>query len=145
MSVLRCSLGSWRSWPGSATPSMGGSCEIVAEMDRDNLCGATGARSVSALVAVKLGLSTHNAKAFTTVAGRLQEFPRCTTALREGRLSLDQVNVIAARAADGSDEHYAELASVATVNQLHTAVKLEPRPDPDPRPAAAGLDHQVRR
>jgi len=38
--------------------------------------------------------------------------------------------VIAARAGEGSDEHYAELAGVATVSQLHTAVKLEPRPAP---------------
>jgi len=53
--------------------------------------------------------------------------------LREGRLSLDQVGVIAGRAADGSDEHYAKLAEVATVNQLRTAVKLEPRPKPEPR------------
>ncbi|MEN3319907.1 MAG: hypothetical protein V7643_3308, partial [Mycobacterium sp.] len=29
--------------------------EIVAEVDRDELCGATGARSVAALVAWKLG------------------------------------------------------------------------------------------
>jgi hypothetical protein len=54
--------------------------------------------------------------------------------MREGRLSLDQMGVIAARAGEGSDEHYAALAAVATVNQLRTAVKLEPRPDPDPRP-----------
>src|SRR6201991_2725841 len=51
--------------------------------------------------------------------------------MREGRLSLEQVGVIAARAGEGSDEHYAALASVATVNQLRTAVKLEPRPEPD--------------
>lgn len=60
--------------------------------------------------------------------------PRCTHELREGRLSLDQVAVIAERAADGSDDHYAELASVATVSQLRTAIKLEPRPDPGPTP-----------
>jgi hypothetical protein len=54
--------------------------------------------------------------------------------MAEGRLSLDQVGVIAARAGEGSDAHYAELASVATVNQLRTAVKLEPRPEPDSRP-----------
>ena len=108
--------------------------EIVAEMDRDKLCGATGARSVAELVAWKLGSSSANAKTITTVAGRLEEFPRCAQGLREGRLSLDQVGVIAARAADGSDEHYAQLAAVATVNQLRTAVKLEPRPEPDPRP-----------
>ena len=34
----------------------------------------------------------------------------------------------------GSDEHYAELAAVATVSQLRTAVKLEPRPQPEPEP-----------
>ncbi len=65
-------------------------------------------------------------------AAASEAFPRCVGGLRQGRLSLDQVGVIAARAADGSDEHYAQLASVATVNQLRTAVKLEPRPDPDP-------------
>ncbi len=108
--------------------------EVVAEVARDELWGATGARSVAALVAWKLGASAANAKAITTVAHRSEAFPRCVGELRKGRLSLDQVGVIAARAADGSDEHYAQLAQVATVNQLHTAVKLEPRPDPDPRP-----------
>ncbi len=54
--------------------------------------------------------------------------------MAEGRLSLDQVGVIAARAGEGSDEHYAQLARCATVNQLRTAVKLEPRPEPDSRP-----------
>ncbi len=108
--------------------------EIVAELDRDELCGATGARSVAALVAWKLGWSSGNAHTITTVASRLAEFPRCAAGLREGRLSLDQVGVIAARAGQGSDEHYAQLAAVATVNQLRTAVNLEPRPEPEPRP-----------
>jgi hypothetical protein len=108
--------------------------EIVAELDRDELCGATGARSVAALVAWKLGWSSGNAHTVVTVASRLQEFPRCAASMREGRLSLDQVGVIAGRAGEGSDEHYAELASCATVNQLRTAVKLEPRPEPEPRP-----------
>jgi hypothetical protein len=105
--------------------------EIVAELDRDELCGATGARSVAALVAWKLGLSAANAHTITNVAGRLEGFPRCAQGMREGRLSLDQVGVIAARAGEGSDAHYAELARCATVNQLRTAVKLEPRPEPD--------------
>ena len=109
--------------------------EIVAELDRDELCGVTGARSVAALVAWKLGWSSGNAHTVATVASRLAEFPRCAAGMREGRLSLDQVGVVAARAGEGSDEHYAQLASVATVNQLRTAVKLEPRPEPEPRPA----------
>ena len=108
--------------------------EIVAEVDRDELWGATGARSVAALVAWKTGSSSGNAKTIATVAQRLAAFPRCAQGMREGRLSLDQVGVIAGQAADGSDEHYAELARCATVNQLRTAVKLEPRPEPDPRP-----------
>jgi Domain of unknown function (DUF222)/HNH endonuclease len=106
--------------------------EIVAEIERKGLGGLTGARSVPALVAWKLGASSANAHTITTIARRLEEFPRCAAGMREGRLSLDQVGVIAARAAEGSDAHYAELASVATVNQLRTAVTLEPRPHPEP-------------
>ncbi len=69
--------------------------EIVAEIDRDELCGATGARSIAALVAWKTGVSTENANTIAAVAHRLQEFPRCAAGMREGRLSLDQVGVIA--------------------------------------------------
>ncbi|MEE6135812.1 DUF222 domain-containing protein [Mycobacterium sp. 050128] len=108
--------------------------QLVAEVDRDELCGATGARSVAALVAWKLGSSSANAHTITTIARRLPEFPLCAQGMWDGRLSLDQVGVIAARAGEGSDEHYAELARVATVSQLRTAVNLEPRPEPDPRP-----------
>jgi hypothetical protein len=108
--------------------------EIIAEVGHDELWGATGARSVAALVAWKTGSSSGNAHTIATVAHRLEEFPRCAAGMREGRLSLDQVGVIAARAGEGSDEHYAALAEVASVSQLRTAVKLEPRPEPDPRP-----------
>src|SRR6516164_1798497 len=108
--------------------------QIVAEIEGDQLCGVTGARSVPALVAWKTGCSPANAHTITTVANRLQEFPRCAQGMREGRLSLDQVGVIAARAGAGSDEHYARLARVATVTQLRTAVRCEPRPEPEPRP-----------
>ncbi|RAU98813.1 hypothetical protein DQP58_05020 [Mycobacterium colombiense] len=108
--------------------------EIVAEIDRDELCGITGARSVPALVAWKTGCSPANARTIATIAHRLAEFPRCAGGMRQGRLSADQVGVIAARAGTGSDEHYAQLAAVATVNQLRTAVRLEPRPAPEPRP-----------
>src|SRR6476661_6564018 len=107
--------------------------QIVAELDRDERCGVTGAPSV----AWKLGASSTNAHTIATVAHRLEEFPRCVAGLREGRLSLDQVGVIAGRAAAGSDEHYAVLAASASVSQLRTAVKLEPRPEPRPDPDSA--------
>lgn len=106
--------------------------DIVAEIDRDGLWGATGARSLPSLVAWKAGVTPRNAEVMVAVAHRLEAFPRCADAMREGRLSLDQVGVIAERAADGSDEHYAQFAASATVTQLRTAIKLEPRPDPEP-------------
>src|ERR1700752_111492 len=58
--------------------------EIVAELDRDELCGATGARSVAALVAWKIGSSSANAHTVTTVARRLEAFPRWAPGLRAG-------------------------------------------------------------
>ena len=108
--------------------------DLVAEIEHDGLCGMTGCRSVAALVAWKTGVSPANAATVATIAHRVEQFPRLVAGMREGWLSVDRVGVIAERAADGSDEHYAQLARVATVTQLRTAVKLEPRADPDPRP-----------
>lgn len=108
--------------------------DIVAEIDRDGIWGNTGCRSVAALVAWRTGVSPRNAETVVAVAHRVDEFPRCTEGLREGRLSLDQVGAIAEGAADGSDAHYAQLAQSATVTQLRMAVSLEPKPDPTPPP-----------
>src|SRR6201993_5328841 len=82
--------------------------EIVAEIDGDRLWGATGVRSASALVAWKTGCSPTNAQTITTIASRIDEFPRCVQGMLEGWLSLDRVGVIAERAGQGSDEHYAQ-------------------------------------
>ncbi|BBX85998.1 HNH endonuclease signature motif containing protein [Mycolicibacterium aubagnense] len=108
--------------------------EIVAEIDRDGLWGATGAKSITSLVAWKTGVSPRNAEVMVAVAHRVEEFPRCAEAMCEGRLSLDQVGVVAEHAAEGADEHYAQFAASATVTQLRKAVSLEPRPDPEPKP-----------
>ncbi|MBY0287833.1 MAG: HNH endonuclease [Mycobacteriaceae bacterium] len=108
--------------------------EIVAEMDHDNLVGMTGCRSISALVAWKTGSSARNAEKIAAIAHRAKQFPLCMAGLREGRLSLDQVGIIAEKAGEGSDEHYAALAQAATVNQLNTALKLEPPLPSEPDP-----------
>ncbi|WP_237573351.1 HNH endonuclease signature motif containing protein [Mycolicibacterium lacusdiani] len=107
--------------------------DIVAEIDGEHLWGSTGCRSIASLVAWKIGVTPRNAETIVAIAHRLEEFPRCAEGMRKGRLSVDQVGVIAERAADGSDEHYVGLAEVATVAQLRTAVKLEPRPEPKPK------------
>ena len=106
--------------------------DIVAEIDRGELWGATGARSVAGWwpEAGRLDGQRHGDRH----RGAPQRgLPRCVGGMREGRLSLDQVGVIAARAADGSDEHYARSHS-RDGQPVGTAVKLEPRPEPDPRP-----------
>ncbi len=120
---------------------MGASWRSSPRLIATSCAALPGARSVAALVAWKLGSSSANARTIATVASRLEEFPAVWQGMREGRLSLDQVGVIAARAAEGSDERYAELAGSATVNQLRTAVKLEPRPEPDSQPQPHALDH----
>ncbi|MCG5434473.1 13E12 repeat family protein, partial [Mycobacterium sp. MYCO198283] len=76
--------------------------EIAATIERDGIWGHTGARSVAALLAWRTGMSTRNAKTIAAVADRLPQFPRCAQAMREGRLSLDQVGVIAEGAGAGS-------------------------------------------
>ena len=113
--------------------------DIIAEIDHDGLWGNTGARSLPALIAWKTGLTPNNAATLAAVAHRRDEFPQCTQYLRDGRLSLDQVGVIAERAADGSDAHYAQLAPYATVSQLRTAIKLAPRPEPEPQSAPPAI------
>ena len=106
--------------------------DIVTEIDHDQLWAQTGARSLAGLVAWKTGVSPNNANTVAAVARRAHELTRCTQGLRDGQLSLDQVGVIAQHGGHGSDEHYAQLATAATVTQLRTAVKLEPQPDPKP-------------
>ncbi|MDZ7674533.1 MAG: DUF222 domain-containing protein [Acidimicrobiales bacterium] len=108
--------------------------DVVAELEADELWKHTGARSLAACVAWKAGSSMANARSLAAIAERREEFPRCVAALAEGQLSADQVGVIAARAPEGSDEHYAQLASAATVAQLQTALKMAPRPKAEPAP-----------
>jgi hypothetical protein len=108
--------------------------QIVAEIDRDQLCGVTGARSVPALVAWKTGCSPANAHTISTVAGRLTEFPRCAKGMREGGLSLDQVGVIAARAGQGSEapRSWPTWCCSARIITGCTIVASSPSPDPPP-------------
>ena len=108
--------------------------DVVRALDEDDLWGTTGCRSLEQCVAWKTGSSPAHARALAAVARRAETFPRCVGGLREGSLSLDQVAVIAERASDGSDDHYATLAESATVAQLRKALSLAPRPKTEPAP-----------
>lgn len=110
--------------------------DVVAELDRDDLWGYAGARSLEACVAWKTGSSPANARVLASAARGLETFPRCARLFRDGVLSLDQLATIADRAPRGTDDHYAELAPHATVSQLRMATRLA-RQNDDPRDDAA--------
>ena len=95
--MLRCCCDELAEFAGKHNAIDARIVEIVAELDRDELCSATGARSIAALVAWKMGSSAAN-PAIATVAHRLEDFPRCAAGMREGGLSLDESVVIAAQA-----------------------------------------------
>ena len=108
--------------------------DLIAELDRDELWGMTGAKSLPSMVAWKTGMSLTNAQVISKVARRAEAFPQCVAGLRTGRVSIDQVGAVAAGAPDGSDAHYAELIPTFTVAQLRHAISLEPRPEPEVKP-----------
>ncbi|MEH3143594.1 MAG: DUF222 domain-containing protein [Mycobacterium kyogaense] len=107
--------------------------EIAAEIDRDELWAAAGARSTAGWLAWKAGVSPSRAQTVAAIAHRFDEFPQCIEGLREGRFSVDQVGVIAERGLPGSDAHFATMAQSATVSQLRTALKMQPKPT-EPQP-----------
>ena len=108
--------------------------DVVRALDEDELWGFAACRSLEHCVTWKTGASPSHARALAAVARRADEFPQCMGGLREGSLSLDQVAVIAERAPEGSDDHFASLAESATVPQLRKALSMAPRPKPDPAP-----------
>nr|WP_052765103.1 DUF222 domain-containing protein [Mycolicibacterium obuense] len=108
--------------------------EIFAEVDRDQLWAAAGAKSTAGLLAWKAGVSPSRAQTIAAIAHRYDEFPQCIDGMTQGRLSVDQVGVIAERGLPGSDEHFATMAQCATVSQLRTALKMQPKPTPEPEP-----------
>ena len=140
ISVLRCCSRSWRSWPVSATRLMGASWRSSPSWIATS-CGAPRARGRwRRWWPGRWARHRETPHTIATVARRLEEFPRCAQGMREGRLSLDQVGVIAERAAEGSDEHYAELAALrngqpaAHRGQAGTATRTRlPGPNRSPR------------
>ncbi|TRW87848.1 DUF222 domain-containing protein [Mycolicibacterium sp. 018/SC-01/001] len=111
--------------------------EIAAEIDRDELWAAAGARSTAGWLAWKAGVSPARAHTIAAIAHRYDEFPSCVEGLAQGRFSVDQVGVIAEHGLPGSDQHFATLAQSATVTQLRTALKMQPKPTPEPQPEPA--------
>ena len=97
--------------------------EIAAEIDRDELWAAAGARSTAGWLAWKAGVSPSRAQTIAAIAHRFDEFPQCIEGLAQGRFSVDQVGVIAERGLPGSDEHFATMARCATETHPGTGAR----------------------
>jgi hypothetical protein len=95
---------------------------------------STGARSLEHWVAWKCGMSNAHAKELVTTARRRDELPETMAGMAEGVISEDQVAVIARKAPEGMDRHFASLARDASVSQLQTALRIARRAQP-PVPA----------
>ncbi len=119
---------------GQQNAIVGRLTEILAEIEAGGLWGGTGVRSLEHFATWQLGVSAARARNLTAIARRRDVLPTTVGLLEEGLLSEDQVAVIARRAPDGTDEHYADLARFATVSQLQTALRAAPTPEPDPAP-----------
>ena len=133
LSALMCCSGSWRSWPGSAMPSMGASWRSSPRSIATGCGVPPGHGRWRGWWPGSLGTSEGNAKTITTVAQRGAAFPRCVGQLQQGRLSLDQVGVIAARA--GRDP----TSTTPSWRRWPPSTSYGPRsssnpPDPDPHP-----------
>ena len=116
--------------------------EIVAEMDRDELCGATGARSVAALVAWKLARRRRTrTRSPPSRAGsrRSRAAPRAC-----GRVDCRWIRSASSRRGRDRDPMSITRSWPRSPRSTSCAPRssCEPRPEPDPRPATAALDHQ---
>jgi hypothetical protein len=122
--------------------------EILGTIDAEGLWADMGARSLEHLATWQLGVSAARARNLCAIARRREQLPVTAGLLGEGVLSEDQAAVIARRAPDGTDEHYADLARFATVSQLRTALRVAPKteaetesaPEPEPQVSAHWTD-----
>ncbi len=96
--------------------------EIAAQVIEGGHWGDGGFRSAEHYLVVRAGLSPAHARDVVAVARRRVELPEARVALRRGRLSLDQVAVVAHHVPQSHQRSMTDLARHATVPQLRRAV-----------------------
>lgn len=87
--------------------------------------GATGCRSLEALVAWKPGGTPRNAETMVAVARRLDELPRLARGLRAGRLSLDRVKMEPRPEPKPEPEQRREITSYERVGNTTFKIRLK--------------------
>jgi hypothetical protein len=96
--------------------------EIAVQLLEGGHWGDGGFRSAEHYFVVRAGLSPAHARDVVAVARRRSELPEARTALRRGRLSLDQVAVVAHHVPQSHQRSMTDLARHATVPQLRRVV-----------------------
>ncbi len=109
----------------------------IAELLADNLWQIGGIRSPEHWVQWRTGLSGNHAAELVRIARRSTALPQCTAALRDGTMSLDQLDVVARNVPDRYDADVVDIAQMSTVAQLNRALSKMPftdEPDTPPPP-----------
>jgi hypothetical protein len=96
--------------------------EVAAQVIEGGHWGDGGFRSAEHYLVVRAGLSPAHARDVVAVAQRRVELPDARVALLRGRLSLDQVAVVAHHVPQSHQRSMTDLARHATVPQLRRAV-----------------------
>jgi Domain of unknown function (DUF222)/HNH endonuclease len=105
--------------------------DLVAEARATNAWAGAGIRSLTHWLTWKAGVSNPHAAQLVRLADARQTHPRITEAFAAGRLTVDQA-AIAVKVPPHTDAQVAEMAPLATVNQLHTIVRCSRPVDPKP-------------
>ena len=87
----------------------------IAELLRDNLWEIRGIRSPEHWVQWRTGLSGTHAAELVRVAKPVDGLPLCTQALRDGTMSIDQLDVVARNVPERYDADVVDIAQMSTV------------------------------
>ncbi|MGC4151939.1 MAG: DUF222 domain-containing protein [Propionicimonas sp.] len=102
----------------------------------DEAWAGDGIRSVEHFLEFRTGLDRGTVRKLTTIARRVDELPEAIARLNEGRLTLDQVAVLADRVPATHSADVTKYAENATVTQLRRGLSgwfAEPRKDESPK------------
>ena len=124
---------------GSSTPSTPSSSTSSPKPATPNAWSGLGIRSLTHWLTWKAGVTNERANALVRLAAAQTTHPELSTLFADGQLTVDQA-AVAVKVEPRHDHRVAEMAPLATVNQLRTIVRCSlpatpPPADPE-RPAA---------
>src|SRR3954454_14471311 len=96
--------------------------DLVAEARQTNAWAVVGVRSLTHWLTWKAGVSNQQASQLVRLAEARETHPRLSDTFAAGRLTVDQA-AIAVKVPPHCDAQVAEMAPLASVNQLRTIVR----------------------